>query len=45
MQSSPGVPIHRDIGVHKVQDLPLAPWKRLGRGIAIQGTALGIYES
>ncbi len=32
-----GVPIHRDIGVHKVQDLPMAPWKRLGgRGTAIQ---------
>ena len=32
-----GVPIHRDIGVHKVQDLPLQPWKRLGgRGTAIQ---------
>ena len=32
-----GIPIHRDIGVHKVQDLPLSPWKRLGgRGIAIQ---------
>jgi len=32
-----GVPIHRDIGVHKVQDLPLTPWKRLGgRGTGIQ---------
>jgi quercetin dioxygenase-like cupin family protein len=32
-----GIPIHRDIGVHKVQNLPLVPWKRLGgRGIAIQ---------
>ncbi len=32
-----GIPIYRDIGVHKVQDLALAPWKRLGgRGIAIQ---------
>ena len=32
-----GIPIHRDIGVHKVQDLELAPWKRLGgRGTAIQ---------
>ena len=32
-----GIPIHRDIGVHKVQDLPLQPWKRLGgRGTAIQ---------
>lgn len=34
---SQGIPIHRDIGVHKVQDLPMAPWKRLGgRGTAIQ---------
>lgn len=41
MQSRPGVPIPSDIGVHKVHKLPLAPWKRLGRGIAIQlpGTA------
>ena len=32
-----GLSIHRDIGVHKIQDLPLKPWKRLGgRGIAIQ---------
>ena len=32
-----GIPIHRDIGVHRVQDLPLAAWKRLGgRGTAIQ---------
>jgi quercetin dioxygenase-like cupin family protein len=32
-----GISIHRDIGVHRVQDLPLSPWKRLGgRGIAIQ---------
>ncbi|MGH7845660.1 MAG: cupin domain-containing protein, partial [Candidatus Binatia bacterium] len=32
-----GISIHRDIGVHKVQDLPFSPWKRLGgRGIAIQ---------
>jgi len=32
-----GIAIHRDIGVHKVQDLPLAPWPRMGgRGIAIQ---------
>ena len=28
------IPVHRDIGVHKVQDLPLKPWKRFGgRGI------------
>ena len=34
---SQGISIHRDIGVHKVQDLPFSPWKRLGgRGIAIQ---------
>ncbi len=32
-----GISIHRDIGVHKVQDLPFKPWKRLGgRGIGIQ---------
>ena len=31
------IPIHRAIGVHKVQDLPLKPWKRLGgRGTGIQ---------
>jgi len=27
---SEGIPIFRGIGVSKVQDLPLAPWKRLG---------------
>src|SRR5262249_30197701 len=27
---SEGIPIYRDIGVSKVQNLPLAPWKRLG---------------
>ncbi len=32
-----GVPIHRGIGVHRVQDLPMTPWKRLGgRGTYIQ---------
>lgn len=32
-----GLAIHRDIGVHKVQDLPLTPWPRMGgRGVAIQ---------
>jgi quercetin dioxygenase-like cupin family protein len=32
-----GVPIHRGIGVRRVQDLPMAPWKRLGgRGSYIQ---------
>jgi len=32
-----GLSIHRDIGVHKVQDLPLSPWPRMGgRGVAIQ---------
>jgi mannose-6-phosphate isomerase-like protein (cupin superfamily) len=25
-----GIPIHRDIGVSKVQNLPLKPWKRMG---------------
>jgi quercetin dioxygenase-like cupin family protein len=34
---SEGVPIHRAIGVHRVQDLPMAPWARLGgRGTYIQ---------
>src|SRR5262249_56164172 len=32
-----GIPIHRDWGVKKAEDLPLTPWKRLGgRGTAIQ---------
>lgn len=32
-----GVPCYRGIGVHRVQDLPMAPWKRLGgRGTYIQ---------
>ena len=32
-----GIPIYRNIGVRQVQDLPLAPWKRLGgRGSYIQ---------
>ena len=32
-----GVPVYRGIGVRRVQDLPLAPWKRLGgRGSYIQ---------
>jgi quercetin dioxygenase-like cupin family protein len=32
-----GIPIHRAVGVHKVQDLPLSDWKRLGgRGTGIQ---------
>lgn len=32
-----GIPCHRGIGVHRVQDLPMAPWKRLGgRGTYIQ---------
>jgi quercetin dioxygenase-like cupin family protein len=32
-----GVPIYRCIGVRRVQDLPMAPWKRLGgRGSYIQ---------
>ena len=34
---SEGIPIFRDIGVSKVQNLPLAPWKRTGgRGSYIQ---------
>src|SRR6516165_4113536 len=34
---SEGIPIFRDIGVDKVQNLPLAPWKRLGgKGTYIQ---------
>ncbi|MGH7556132.1 MAG: cupin domain-containing protein, partial [Longimicrobiales bacterium] len=34
---SEGIPCFRDIGVSKVQNLPLAPWKRLGgRGSYIQ---------
>jgi quercetin dioxygenase-like cupin family protein len=32
-----GIPCYRGIGVRRVQDLPLAPWKRLGgRGTYIQ---------
>src|SRR5262249_7651137 len=32
-----GIPVFRDIGVRRVQDLPLAPWQRLGgRGTYIQ---------
>src|SRR5947209_20602169 len=27
---SQGVTIYRGIGVHRVQDLPLAPWTRMG---------------
>ena len=34
---SEGIPIFRDIGISKVQNLPLAPWKRTGgRGSYIQ---------
>ena len=34
---SEGIPIYRGIGVHRVQDLPLAKWDRLGgRGSYIQ---------
>jgi quercetin dioxygenase-like cupin family protein len=34
---SQGIPIHRDVGVRKIQDLPMGDWKRLGgRGTAIQ---------
>src|SRR5262249_34793997 len=32
-----GVPVYRGIGLRRVQDLPLAPWKRLGgRGSYVQ---------
>jgi quercetin dioxygenase-like cupin family protein len=32
-----GVPVHRGIGVKRVHDLPMAPWRRLGgRGTYIQ---------
>jgi hypothetical protein len=35
-----GIPVFRDIGVSKVQNLPLAPWKRLGgRGTYSSSTA------
>ena len=27
---SEGIPVFRDIGVSKVQNLPLQPWKRMG---------------
>src|SRR6202162_6442711 len=34
---SEGIPVFRDIGVRRVQNLPLAPWRRLGgRGTYIQ---------
>jgi quercetin dioxygenase-like cupin family protein len=32
-----GVPVYRGVGVHRVQDLPMKPWKRLGgKGSYIQ---------
>ncbi|MEA2977546.1 MAG: hypothetical protein QOF19_3066 [Alphaproteobacteria bacterium] len=34
-----GVPVYRDIGVHRVQDLPMTPWKRLGG----KGTYIQLY--
>jgi hypothetical protein len=35
-----GVPVYRGIGVRRVQDLPLAPWARLGgRGSYSSSTA------
>lgn len=34
-----GIPIYRSIGVKRVQDLPLKPWKRLGG----QGTYIQLY--
>ena len=34
---SEGIPVFRDIGISKVQNLPLVPWKRTGgRGHYIQ---------
>src|SRR5437016_604637 len=34
---SEGIPVFRGIGIRRVQDLPLAPWKRTGgRGHYIQ---------
>lgn len=34
---SQGIPIHRSVGVHRIQDLPMASWKRMGgKGTAIQ---------
>src|SRR5256885_16876120 len=29
---SEGIPVFRGIGIRRVQDLPLAPWKRTGGG-------------
>ena len=37
---SEGIPIYRDIGVRKVQDLPLAPWKRIWRSTATSSSQL-----
>ena len=34
-----GIPVHRAIGVHRVQDLPLRPWKRMGG----KGTYIQLY--
>ncbi len=34
-----GVPCYRGIGVHRVQDLPMTPWKRLGG----KGTYIQLY--
>ena len=34
-----GIPIYRDIGVYRVQDLPLTPWKRMGGN----GTFIQLY--
>lgn len=32
-----GIPVHRAIGVHKIQNLPMKPWKRMGgKGTFIQ---------
>src|SRR2546428_10827286 len=37
--ASQGVPIYRGIGVRRVQDLPLAPWTRMGG----KGTFIQLY--
>jgi len=34
-----GLPIYRDVGCRRVQDLPLAPWKRTGG----KGTYIQLY--
>src|SRR5436853_7562452 len=34
-----GIPVYRNIGVRRVQDLPMTPWKRLGG----KGTYIQLY--